>query len=65
MRALQSKTRTSVQAVNYQIGDQVEFWRAPANNDLSGWCGPAVVVSVQADGNIYIGIARQHAHQTL
>eukprot|EP00975_Prorocentrum_lima_P033281 6983844-Prorocentrum_lima.AAC.1 len=39
-RALQSLTRHSLEAVNYQIGDQVELCRALANKDLSGWRGP-------------------------
>eukprot|EP00975_Prorocentrum_lima_P018535 3901940-Prorocentrum_lima.AAC.1 len=51
-RALQSKTRPSIQAVNYQIGDQVEFWRDPANKDLPGWRGPATVVNVKPNGDI-------------
>eukprot|EP00975_Prorocentrum_lima_P026884 5655434-Prorocentrum_lima.AAC.1 len=53
-RALSSKTRPSVQVVNYQIGDRVEFWRAPANKDLIGWRGPAIVVNVQSNGDIHI-----------
>eukprot|EP00975_Prorocentrum_lima_P020151 4242108-Prorocentrum_lima.AAC.1 len=43
-RALSSKTRPSVQLVNNQIGDQIEFWKPPANKDLSGRRGPAIVV---------------------
>eukprot|EP00975_Prorocentrum_lima_P035211 7399197-Prorocentrum_lima.AAC.1 len=40
-RALRSRTRQAVQVVDYQIGDQVELWKQPANKDLSGWRGPA------------------------
>eukprot|EP00975_Prorocentrum_lima_P031834 6683333-Prorocentrum_lima.AAC.1 len=53
-RALSSKTRTSVQVVNYQIGDPGEFWRAPANKDLIGWRGSATVVDVQPNGDIHL-----------
>eukprot|EP00975_Prorocentrum_lima_P056951 11949860-Prorocentrum_lima.AAC.1 len=47
-RALRSKRRTSVQVVDYQIGDQVEFWRQPAKEDLSGWRGPCLLYTSDA-----------------
>eukprot|EP00975_Prorocentrum_lima_P042438 8916246-Prorocentrum_lima.AAC.1 len=53
-RALASKTRPSVQWVKYHTGDQVEFWRAPANTNLSGWGGRAAVVHVKPSGDIHI-----------
>eukprot|EP00975_Prorocentrum_lima_P070886 12934610-Prorocentrum_lima.AAC.1 len=53
-RALRSKTRRSVQVVDNQTGDQIEFWKQPSNKDLSGGRGPATVVHVKPDGNIHL-----------
>eukprot|EP00973_Karenia_brevis_P059598 8296480-Karenia_brevis.AAC.1 len=45
-RALKSETRIAHEQLQLQQGDLVDYYRAPANKDESGWRGPAVVTEV-------------------
>ena len=48
-----SRTRPAVQTLDLKPGDLVEFYRDPPNKDVSGWRGPAQVVSLdRADEGI-------------
>ena len=53
-RALNTKTRGAVQAQQYTPGDDVEFWRAPAQKEMQGWRGPGNIVHVEGDGTIHV-----------
>ena len=55
-RALGTLTRVPIQAYNYEPGDQVEFWEKPAQENTSGWHGPATVIDVTnaVRGNIVV-----------
>ena len=52
--ALKSKTRVTAQALELKVGDEVEFYRIPAQKDMQGWRGPAEVLKVEDDGVIHI-----------
>ena len=45
-RALKTRTLPAAQTT-YAEGDDVDFFRPPANKDLPGWTGPAKVVDMQ------------------
>eukprot|EP00973_Karenia_brevis_P043551 6034514-Karenia_brevis.AAC.1 len=45
-RRLNSKTRVAHEQLQLNVGDMVDYYRAPANKDESGWRGPAVVTEV-------------------
>ena len=45
-RALESKSRLSMQQLELEPGQLVDFWRKPATKDESGWRGPATVISI-------------------
>eukprot|EP00973_Karenia_brevis_P017956 2467638-Karenia_brevis.AAC.1 len=45
-RALGSKTRVAHEQLQLNVGDMVDYYRAPANKHESGWRGPAVVTEV-------------------
>ena len=42
-RALVSKPSPTVEQLDFQPGDLVDFWRKPATKDGSGWRGPSTV----------------------
>ena len=44
--ATNSRTRPAIQTLDLKVGDQVEFYRDPPNKDVTGWRGPAPVVSL-------------------
>jgi len=50
-RALQSKTRLSIEQLELEPGQLVDFWRKPATKDESGWRGPATVLSIGDPGS--------------
>ncbi|CAE7553939.1 RE2 [Symbiodinium sp. CCMP2456] len=58
-RAAKSKSRLSGELLELSAGDQVEFFRAPSNKDLSGWAGPATVVDLQQLDQGQVGITFQ------
>ena len=43
--ALNTRSRTSGQALDLKPGELVDFYRPPSSKDASGWKGPATVVS--------------------
>ena len=45
-RALNTQTRPPVQASEYHMGDQVEFWEPPKVKNSSGWHGPATIIDL-------------------
>lgn len=45
-RALKSHTRRPLEALQLQVGDEVDFYRPPATKEESGWRGPATVVEI-------------------
>ena len=51
-RALRSNTRQSSMTSQLHVGDNVEFFRAPSNKEMAGWCGPATIVHIEEDGTI-------------
>ena len=55
-RASVSKTRTTGELLQLQVGDQVDFYRQPATKDLSGWLGPATVVDLTqlSEGQVHV-----------
>ena len=51
-----SKTRRAGELLELRIGDLVDFYRKPMTKDITGWHGPAEVVSLSSlqDGLLYI-----------
>ena len=49
-RALSTRTRPAGELTGLRAGDLVEFYRAPPNKDVTGWRGPAPVVSLDRLG---------------
>jgi hypothetical protein len=47
-RALKTKTQLPGD-LQYQVGDQVEYYRPSKTKDVSGWLGPATVIEVLGD----------------
>ena len=58
-RALNTKTLAPGEAENYQVGEEVDFYRPPSNKDVSGWTGPAKVVDVSTYNKGTISISHQ------
>ena len=58
-RALDSKTRPSIELQELKIHDQVDFFRPPDTKDESGWKGPAELIEI-LDGAATIRWQRQH-----
>jgi hypothetical protein len=52
-RAHKSKTRPAIELSGLKPKDEVEIWFEPSNKDLSGWRGPAELLSVNADEGNY------------
>ena len=51
--ASSTRTRPAIQTLDLHPGDQVEFYRDPPSKDVTGWRGPATVVSLdRADEGI-------------
>ena len=42
-RALNTRSTTPAERYNFQVGEEVDFYRKPGAKDASGWYGPAVV----------------------
>ena len=55
-RALNAKALPAGESDNYQVGEEVDFFRQAANKDTSGWMGPAVTADISRlkRGNITI-----------
>eukprot|EP00971_Amphidinium_carterae_P150727 2988388-Amphidinium_carterae.1 len=54
-RAMRHHTRPSGEELDFKIGELVDVWFPPNNKEVSGWKGPARVVSTQpAEGNITV-----------
>jgi hypothetical protein len=47
-RALKTKTQLPGD-VQYQVGDQVEYYRPSKTKDVSGWLGPATIIEILGD----------------
>ncbi len=45
-RAMNTRTTMAAQSLDLKVGDEVDFYKAPASKDVSGWYGPAQVVDV-------------------
>ena len=45
-RALKSQTRPSGEELEYQLGQQVDWFREPTGKDMSGWRGPGTIVDL-------------------
>ena len=45
-RTLNTRTTMAAQKLNLQVGEEVDFFRAPTTKDASGWFGPAEVIDV-------------------
>jgi len=45
-RTLNTRTTMAAQQLNLQVGEEVDFFRAPTTKDASGWLGPAEVIDV-------------------
>ena len=58
-RALNTKTLPAAQAENYQVGEEVDFYRPPHNKDIPGWTGPAVITDLTRTDRGVIGIRHQ------
>ena len=58
-RALESKTRPSIELQELKIHDQVDFYRPPETKDESGWKGPAELIEI-LDGAATVRWQRQH-----
>ena len=58
-RALQSRTRLAAQVSDLNVGDAVDFFRAPPNKDISGWRGPATVSDLTNIDSGVVGVQRQ------
>eukprot|EP00971_Amphidinium_carterae_P015242 300681-Amphidinium_carterae.1 len=46
-RAMRHQTRPSAEELDYRVGELVDIWFPPSNKEVSGWKGPAKVLSVQ------------------
>ena len=44
-RAMNTITTTPSEALDYRPGERIEFYRNPPKEDVSGWQGPAEVIS--------------------
>ena len=58
-RALNTKTLAPGEAANYQINEEVDFYRPPSNKDTPGWTGPARIVDLTQIHRGTIGIDHQ------
>ena len=45
-RAVNTRTTMAGQQLNLQVGEEVDFYRAPSAKDSPGWSGPAEVIDV-------------------
>eukprot|EP00975_Prorocentrum_lima_P057348 12027889-Prorocentrum_lima.AAC.1 len=54
LRALRSKSRRAMQLDSCEVGDVVALYKAPANNDITGWRGPATVVHMDEYGTVHM-----------
>ena len=45
-RAVNMWTTVAGQQSNLQVGEEVDFYRAPSAKDAPGWSGPAEVIDV-------------------
>ena len=45
-RALNTRSLPAAQAMNLQVGEEVDFYRQPSQKDASGWFGPATLTDV-------------------
>ena len=45
-RAVNTRTVMAGQKLNLQVGDEVDFYRAPSAKDSPGWSGPGEVIDV-------------------
>ena len=43
-RALNTKSTPAAQKMNLQVGDEVDFYKAPIAKGIPGWHGPATVI---------------------
>ena len=53
---MHTRTLPAGERENYQVGDEVDFFRPAQNKDTSGWIGPAVITDTSRlkRGNITI-----------
>ena len=45
-RSVRTKSLAPGEAANYQINDEVDYYRPPTNKDAPGWTGPARIVDL-------------------
>ena len=55
-RAMNSQTRPSGEELEYKVGQQVDWCRAPVSRDVSGWRGPGTVVDLSRIEHGRIGV---------
>ena len=58
-RMLKTRTLPAGQIEQYEIGDEVEFYRPPSSKDVKGWNGPARIASTLDIDRGTIGIKWQ------
>ena len=59
-RALRSVTTAPGEALDYKIGELVDFWREPTEKDSSGWTGPAKITKVLNERGMVEVVYRSH-----
>ena len=58
-RALRTKSLAPGEAENYQINEEVDYYRPPTNKDTPGWTGPARITDLTQIQRGTIGINHQ------
>ena len=58
-RALRTKSLAPGEAENYQINEEVDYYRPPSNKDTPGWTGPARITDLTQIQRGTIGINHQ------
>ena len=63
-RTLGTKTSAPGEAANYQINEEVDFYRPPTNKDTPGWTGPGRIVDLTQIHRGIVGINHQGRSMT-
>ena len=58
-RSLRTKSLAPGEAANYQINEEVDYYRPPTNKDTPGWTGPARIVDLTQIHRGTVGIDHQ------
>ena len=58
---MNTRTTSSSATLNLSVGDEVDFFRTPNRNDISGWFGPAEVIDVSRANRGIISV-KHHSH---